>query len=212
MGRNRGFTAALIQIQREAERQRRAEVAAATMAARDAERAHRAYERAQTAEAKERQRLYVESRLADVELLNEELKDDVARLQLLLSYTLTVDDFLDFETLKEAAPLPVFAPGALAHPEPPPSPEAFRPLEPIGLRARLPGAREKYLAKWAEGRVSYEAAVAGYNQREAERQQRFVAAQADHQRAVSEIEARLAAQHAEVGRFKTDFHAGKPAG
>jgi hypothetical protein len=52
MGRNRGFTAALIQIQREAERQRNAELAATTRAARDAERAHRAYERAQTAEAK----------------------------------------------------------------------------------------------------------------------------------------------------------------
>ena len=67
----------------------------------DAERAHRAYERAQTAEAKERQRLYVESRLADVELLNEELQDDVARLHRLLADTLTVDDFLDFETLSE---------------------------------------------------------------------------------------------------------------
>jgi restriction system protein len=66
MGRNRGFTAALIQIQREAERQRRAELAAATRAAWDAQQAHQAYERAQAAEAKERQRLYVESRLADV--------------------------------------------------------------------------------------------------------------------------------------------------
>jgi restriction system protein len=101
MGRNRGFTAALIQIQRAAERQRNAELAATTRAARDAERAHRAYERAQTAEAKERQRLYVESRLADVELLNEELQDDVARLHRLLADTLTVDDFLDFETLSE---------------------------------------------------------------------------------------------------------------
>jgi restriction system protein len=129
MSRNRGFTAALIQIQREAERQRNAELAATTRAARDAERAHRAYERAQTAEAKERQRLYVESRLADIELLNEELQDDVARLHRLLADTLTVDDFLDFETLKEAAPLPIFAPGMLAHPEPPPSPDGFRPPE-----------------------------------------------------------------------------------
>ena len=202
MGRNRGFTAALIQIQREAERQRKAELAATTRAARDVERAHRAYERAQTAEAKERQRLYVESRLADVELLNEELQDDVARLHRLLADTLTVDDFLDFETLKEAAPLPIFAPGALAHPEPPPSPDGFRPPEPTGLRARLPGAREKYLAKWDEGRVAYEAVVAAYNQREAERQQRLAAAQADHQRAVSEIQARLTAQHAEVEHLK----------
>ncbi len=211
MGRNRGFTAALIQIQREAERQRKAELAAATRAAREAERAHRAYERAQAEEAKERQRLYVESRMADVELRNQELADDVAGLQRLLADTLAVDDFLDFETLKDAAPLPVFAPGPLANPEPPPNPVAFRPPQPTGMRARLPGAREKFLAKWEEGRVAYEAAVAAYQQREAERQRRLAAAQAEHQKAVAAVQARLAAQHAEVEQFKADFHAGKPA-
>jgi restriction system protein len=210
MGRNRGFTAALIQIQREAERQARARAAAGTRAAREAERAHRAYERALAAEAKERQRLYVESRLADVELRNQELADDVAGLHRLLADTLAVDDFLDFETLKDAAPLPVFAPGALANPEPHPNPEAFRPPEPTGLRARLPGAREKFLAEWEEGRVAYEAAVAGYQQREAERQRRLAAAHAEHQKAVAEVEARLAAQHAEVEQFKADFMPASP--
>jgi restriction system protein len=210
MGRNRGFTGALVQIQREAERQRKAQAAAATRAAREGERAHRAYERAMAAEAKEQQRLYVESRIADVELLNEELQENVAGLQQLLADTLEVDDFLDFEALKEAAPLPVFAPGPLAEPEPPPTPDSFRPPEPAGLRARLPGAREKYLAKFEEGRVAYEAAVAGYQQREAERQRRLAAAQADHQKTVAEVEARLATQHAEVEQFKADFNTGKP--
>jgi restriction system protein len=210
MGRNRGFTGALVQIQREAERQRKAQAAAATRAARDAERAHRAYERAMAAEAKEQQRLYVDSRMADVELLNEELQDDVTGLQQLLADTLAVDDFLDFERLKDAAPIPVFAPGSLAVPERPPTPDAFQPPEPTGLRGRLPGAREKYLAQWEEGRVAYEAAVAAYQQREAERQRRLAAAQADHQRMAAEVEARLAAQHAEVEQFKADFHAGKP--
>src|ERR687893_75282 len=106
MGRNRGFTAALIQIQREAERRARAEAAAATRMAREADRARRAYERAQAADAKERARLYVESRVAEVELCNEQLGQDVAHLQTLLTDTLAVDDFLDFETLKEAAPKP----------------------------------------------------------------------------------------------------------
>src|SRR5512132_4098112 len=156
MGRNRGFTGALIQIQREAERQARARAAADTRAAREAERARRAFERAQATEAKEQQRLYVESRIADVDLDNQELQDDVAGLQRLLADTLAVDDFLDFETLKDAAPLPVFAPGPLADPEPPPSPDAYRPPEPAGLRARLPGAREKYQARFEEGRVAYE--------------------------------------------------------
>jgi restriction system protein len=210
MGRNRGFTGALIQIQREAERQARARAAADTRAAREAERARRAFQRAQATEAKEQQRLYVESRIADVDLDNQELQDDVAGLQRLLADTLAVDDFLDFETLKDAAPLPVFAPGPLADPEPPPSPDAYRPPEPAGLRARLPGAREKYQARFEEGRVAYEAAVVAYQQREAERQHRLAAAQADHQKAVAEVEARLAVQHAEVEQFKSDFQAGTP--
>jgi restriction system protein len=210
MGRNRGFTGALVQIQRESERQARAQAAAATRAAREAERAHRAYERAQAAEAKEYQRLYVESRMADVELRNEELQNDVATLQQLLADTLAIDDFLDFEALKEAVPLPVFAPGSLASSEPPPNPDDYRPPEPTGLRARLPGARDKHQAKWEEGRVAYEAAAVAYQQREAERQRRLAAAQADHDKTVAEMEARLAAQHAEVEQFKAEFKAGTP--
>jgi restriction system protein len=210
MGRNRGFTAALMQIQREAERQARAQAAAATRAAREAERAHKAYERAQAAETKERQRLYVESRMADVELRNQELQGDVAMLELLLAETLAVDDFLDFETLKQAAPLPVFAPGQLAVAEPAPDPDQYRPAEPTGLRARLPGAREKFQARWEEGRAAYEAAVVTHRDREAERQRHLAAARAEHEKAVAEVEARLARQHAEVEQFKADFLSGKP--
>ena len=110
MGRNRGFTAALVQIQREAERQRNAELAATTRAARMPSvptvrtSARRPQRRKNASDS-------MWSLVIDVELLNEELQDDVARLHRLLADTLTVDDF-DFETLKEAAPLPIFAPGA----------------------------------------------------------------------------------------------------
>lgn len=211
MGRNRGFTGALIQIQREAERQARLRAAAETRTAREAERARRAYERADAADAKERQRLYVESRMADVELRNQELKDDVAALELLLRDTLAVDDFLEFEALKDAAPLPVFAPGPLAFSEPEPDPESFRPPEPTGLRARLPGVRQKYLAKRQEGKDAYDAASTAHKARETERQQRLAATQVEHEKVVAKAEARLAVQHAEIEAFKSDFHAGTPA-
>jgi restriction system protein len=161
------------------------------------------------ADAKERQRLYVESQLAAVELRNEELAQDVAGLQMLLADTLAVDDFLDFDALKEAAPKPVFSPGQLAVAEPAPDPDAFSPPRPTGLRAHLPGAKEKYQAQWEQGRRTYEAAVAQHQQREADRVRSLEAAKADHGRKVAEVEARLAAQHAEVEAFKADFQAGK---
>lgn len=210
MGRNRGFTGALIQIQREAERQARLQAAAETRAAREAERARRAYERAEIAEEKEHQRLYLESRTADVELCNQELKDDVIALELLLHDTLSIDDFLDFETLKEVVPIPVFAPGPLTFPEPPPHLDDFLPPEPTGLRARLPGARQKYLAKCHESQAAYAEEVASHKTRESERQQHLAAAQAAHEKAVAEIETRLNAQHAEIEQLTSDFHAGKP--
>src|SRR6266536_4320188 len=172
MGRNRGFTAALVQIQREADRRARAQVAA-------------------------------------VELRNEELAQDVAGLQMLLADTLAVDDFLDFDALKQAAPKPVFSPGQLAVAEPAPDPDAFSPPRLTGLRAHLPGAKEKYQAQWVQGRHAYEAAVAEHQQREADRVRRLEAAKAEHARKVAEVEARLAAQHAEVEAFKADFQAGK---
>lgn len=80
MGRNRGFTGVLIQMQRQAEREAKAREAAQRKAAVEAERARRAYERARAADEKERARLYAESRAAEVAALNEELADQIAAL------------------------------------------------------------------------------------------------------------------------------------
>ncbi len=127
MGRNRGFTAALIQVQRQAEREARAQTAAERRATVEAERARRAYERARVADEKEQVRLYTEARVAEVAALNENLADDVAALERILRDTLDVNDFLDFESLKEVISQPPFDPGPLGIPEPPPDPTAFQP-------------------------------------------------------------------------------------
>src|SRR5258708_38627266 len=56
------------------------QVRSQTRAYRDAERARKALDRAQAAEAKERQRLYVESRMADVEAQNAQLEEHAREL------------------------------------------------------------------------------------------------------------------------------------
>jgi restriction system protein len=116
MGRNRGFTAALIQIQRQAEREARARAAAERRATVEAERARKAYERSRVADEKERARLYAEARVAEVAALNEQLTADAAALERILPDTLDVDDFLDFEALKEVVPRPTFDPGPFGIP------------------------------------------------------------------------------------------------
>lgn len=210
MGRSRGFTSALIQIQRDAERRRRTELAARRRIRVEADRAQRAYERASAAEKKEQSRLYVAARLAKVELLNEDLKDRVAELTGILCVTLDVDDFLDFEALKDAAPLPTFVPGQLAIPEPPPDAAAFRPPAPGVMQRLVPGARQRYAAELEAARRANEVAMAAHHELEAERLRRLAAAQAEHQQAEAEAKARLDRQHAEIEEFKEAFHAGKP--
>jgi restriction system protein len=210
VGRNRGFTATLIQIQRQAEREARARAAAERRATAEAERARRAYERARIADEKERTRLYTEARIAEVAALNEQLAADVDALERLLLDTLDVDDFLDFESLKEVIPRPTFEPGALGTPEPPPDPAAFQP-SPLGTAQRLlPGAKQRYTARFEAGRHEYESAVHAHQEREAERLRRLAQAREQYQRAVAEIEGRLSRQHAEIEAFKTSFETGEP--
>lgn len=210
MGRSRGFTGALIQIQREAERQRRMQVAAQRSAAVQADRAQRAYQRALAAEAKEQQRLYVESRMASVELDNQNLDDQVSRFGSLLQETLDVDDFLDFETLKEATPLPTFEPGPLSVEEAPPDPSVFVPNPPAALGKLVPGSQQRYLRRYQAGKVAYEAAVQEHRDREAERLRQLAAASNAHNETVAGIEAGLTAQHSEVEAFKAAFESGEP--
>jgi len=210
VGRSRGFTSVLIQMQRQAERDARARAAAQRRAAVEAERARRAYERAAAADQKERARLYAESRAAEVAALNECLAADIAALDGLLRETLAVDDFLDFESLKEEVPRPPFAPGALDVPEPPPAPASFLPPAPSGAQKLVPGAKQRYAARVEASRRQYEAAVQAHQQREAERRNRLERARAEHQRVIAAIEERLAGQHSEVEAFKAAFEVGEP--
>jgi restriction system protein len=211
MGRSRGFTATLVQIHREAERQQRQQQQAARWAATEADRAQRAYERASAADEKERKRLYVESRVADVAMLNDDVVLDVARLTSLLAESLLVDDFLDLESLKEGAQIPPWAPGDLAMPLNPPVPEAFQPAPLAGLARLAPGAKQRFADQWEQGRHAYEQALTQHADAERERERRYREAWNQHQQQVQEVEQRLARQHAEIEAFKDAFRSGRPS-
>jgi restriction system protein len=81
---------------------------------------------------------------------------------------------------------------------------------PSASQKLLPGSRQRYEARFEAGRQHYEAALQAHQQREAERLSRLGLAKAEHDRAVTEIEDRLARQHAEVEAFKASFEAGEP--
>jgi restriction system protein len=210
VGRSRGFTSVLVQMQRQAERDARARAAAHRRAQVESDRARRAFERAVAVDQKERARLYTEARVAEVAALNESLAAGVSDLDGLLSSSLAVHGFLDFESLKETVPLPQFEPGALAVPVPPPDPSDFRPPEPGAAQKVVPGAKQRYLARFEAGRRQYDAAVQAHQLHETERLSQLEQGRAEHQRAVEAIDARLARQHAEVEAFRAAFTAGEP--
>ena len=147
MTRRGGFVRAVAQAQRETERRKRQQalnwIKAQSQAAKTAEQTKKAYERASAAEQKESAQLYAESRLAHVNLQNEELEQVITRLNSVLTDALAVQHFLDVQTLKPPLPNPVFTSGPLAIAEPPPAPYLYQPPMPTGLQKLLPGAKER---------------------------------------------------------------------
>lgn len=210
MGRSRGFTATLVQMQREAERRQRQESQALRRAEAEAERARKAYERAAAAEEKDRQRLYAESRAADVTALNEGLAVDLGRLVSVLGETLDIDNFLDFATLKEVRKVPPWEPGNLATPLPAPSPTAFQPPSLTGMKKLMPGAKRRFSEQWEQGRRPYEEALSQHALAERERQHGHAEAWRQYQEQIADLDRRLKDQHSEIDAFKTAFRAGQP--
>ena len=85
------------EMQREAERRRRAEIKEARRIQREQERAQREYEKQVARDEKERKRLYLESRVRETDSLNRELEASVSSLEGLLTATLDVDDYIDLD-------------------------------------------------------------------------------------------------------------------
>ena len=210
MARRSSFAHRLAQYQRELEQEARARDREQLRALRDAERAQKAYERAVAAEEKERKRLYLEARLAEVDAMNEQLDADVEELENLLATTLEVDDFLDFEVLKESPRVPEFDPGALSVAKPPPRVETFLP-EPLGGVAKfLPGAKAKYETTVLAAREEFEQAKAAHTERERERAEALERMRAEHDEQVAKIRERADAKNREIDEFRRRFESRDP--
>ncbi len=213
MARRSGLVHALARAQRDAEKKRLAHYREMdklqSKAAKEAEKAKKAYEQAKTADQKERARLYVESRIAQVNYQNEQLEQQVKLLESLLVRSLSLDTYIDIQSLKQAPNLPIFNPGTLATPEPPPQ-AMYKPPELTGFQKLLPGAKEKYAQEVARAQDLYRSHVAIHVSREAARQQALSEMRSQFERQVLEEQQRVAVQHAEIDSFQRDWLAGSP--
>lgn len=218
MAQRKSFLHALAKAQREAERQRAARVRAenqfaraAAKAQREYERTQREYQRTQVADQKERAKLYVESRLAQVNLQNEQLEEQIDQLNNLLSDTLGVDDYFDLNTLKQSPAIPVFNPGKLGTAESHPDLQGYLPANLSGIRKLIPGAKEKHAQEVAKARERYEADVATYAAREATRQVALAELRAKYDHEVAEVHQKVAEHNAEIDKFQQDLATGVPS-
>lgn len=215
MARRSGILHSLVRAQQEAERRRvanlRQQARLQTELAKAAEKARKDYERAAAADQKERIRLYAESRIAQVNLQNEQLQQTVSRLGNILTEALSVDSFINLQTLKQPYKPLFFNPGQIGTPEPPPILETYLPADLTGFQKILPGAKEKHGQEKAKAYERYQMDVAAHGTREEARLRRLAEAQALVERQVAEAKQQLAAQHAEIETFQHELSAGTPS-
>ncbi len=220
------------QVQKQQARAAREAVKAQNQAQQQAERQQRANARAAASYERERARLRAEGRAADAAAMTRAAADQIAELEGVLAATLTVDDFLDFSSLKDQLTEDVarFDPGSLGvegTPPVPPDITEFAPPPAPASRGRVgrlvPGAgrRETEAAAQYERQVeaerqghaersraaqqAWEQAVKEHEAREADRKTRLDEMQRDHEQAVAELRTVAAQQNEEIDRFRDAF-------
>lgn len=176
---------------------------------RQAQRVQKADQRAKVADAREAKRLNAEAREIETNNLNEDLEERMRTLDGLLSATLDVDDYIEFENLKEEMVALPFAAGELGKGEPKPDPEAYLPPEP-GAVGKLFGVR-KYEEQKSKGMASYEQAIKAHNEREKQRLSQLMAMQTEHELKVRTLQGEVDQQHADVDALQKRFSEGDAA-
>ena len=186
----------------------------------DAERAQAAMAKAQKAQEREAKRQYQEARDAEALAMTAEVDTKLIALGGLLGQTLSVDDAVSFDSLKDQTPLPEFDGGVLAVPRPAPTRSSipFRSTARAeGIVQLIPGSRKKYEAALAAANdARAESLAGGLN---ASTRRRCVAgrskspsvnldlaiAKRDHDETVAELERERANQHQEIHSFERAF-------
>ena len=183
--------------------------------AREAARAQRAAVAAQRAQVrthvqaqKQARVAYFEGRAENAETANAELEARIEALRGLLSHTLTVDDAIDFESLKRAAPARLQLPPNLrtALQRPTLDSHSFKSRTPGWFSRKLPGGRARVAKSEQARRAELMEAQREWETREKARQVEVARLEAEAQR-----EAAAVTDHnTEVNEFKASYLAADP--
>lgn len=175
---------------------------------REAERQARERARLAKDREKERQQRHIAAQQRAAESKTAAVEQQIKALDDVLTSILPMPA-LTFDNMRARPELPPFDPGPLAFAAHPPNWAEYAPPEP-GALSRMFGGTARREQQMAEARARFDAAMAEYHQREWQRQQDFLAAQAAHERTLAGIRAKAAAQNAEVAAKQAAFAAGDP--
>jgi restriction system protein len=212
--------------QRKAEAERRRQLRAQLQT-------QRAAERARAIQTKEERQRHVEEQIAATEERTAELADRVNELRQVLQATLTVDDTINFDSLRITEPFPPF--------NQKPSPtvreeehlwlsereqhllsqleaglslkeEEFlaRIQPPSGLAKLLPGSSARYQASLEEARSEFRHVLEEHGRREADRQRALAQAQQDYESAKAAYDVQVAERNTGVDDFVAAYQQGDP--
>jgi len=163
--------------------------------------------------AREAKLLYLQSREEEATDANQEVAERLAALANVLPATLSIDDAIDFETLRVRERPPVFNPPAelmFALDEPSKS-DFTRAVEPpSGFRKLIPGARKRYEKALLKAEELYAAKHAEWHRQEEKRKQALAPLEAEHEAALKAFEEKKALRDAELEAFKVSYRAGEP--
>jgi restriction system protein len=221
VARRKGFLAAMAQANREHERQRNAQMRAAAaaqrdveramaVAQRDAEREMAASQRASVAEQREAKRRYVEAREAEVAALNADASRRRTSVETILAASLSVDPYIDLDSLKQPVPRPTFDPAGLDRPAPKPDENEYLPPPLSGAQRFMPGAKGRHELHVEERRQKFREALLSWESLEKTRLRRLEAAREVHEEAAQKAREDAEAQNAEIELLRTDLDSGSP--
>ncbi len=198
----------MAQASREAKRAQQAQARAQLQALQARDRAIRVGERARAANDREAKRLYAEARAEEAAALDSELASHRESLENVLESTLSVDDYLDLDALKQPAFVPQFDPGELGRESPRPDPAAYI-VRPLSLAQKLfPGGKAKHQELVDARQQDLANDTASWHAAEDERRRRLLKARTDYDAEVAAINARTAAKHAEIDQIKLELQQG----
>lgn len=215
MGRRTGFVGLMNAVardvaraQRQAETARRRAEREAARTARLAASELRAAQRAQVASARAAKDQHLKARIEEVENRNELLSEKIDELSSILTWTLHLNDAIDFSALRLSEDYPNFSPAPdILRPRVAPALEGFlsRVSAPSGFQRFVPGAAKKYEAALAEAEREYELAKSEWDAREKQRVERLEEQRREYQKRRDDSVMKAKQRNAEVDEFQRAY-------